>query len=171
MFSRHYTKVSENDSYNQYMGELYRVKGEIWEKDLGLDPCDPARDCGHALRLPVNHPGGTMYFYPTPLEVSSVQEITGLDCSDPDDDDPLVTVMKSCYKANIPIARLRELVDHDDVSDNLTYRCPKSSKCLDCQHSNKFRAMSIQERREQAVIEDSVKLDLSRSVSPSSSPS
>ena len=68
--------------------------------------------------------------------------------------------MKSCYKANIPISRMRELVDHDDVSDNLTYRCSKCSKCLDCQHSNKFRAMSIQERREQAVIQDSVKLDL-----------
>ena len=62
-----------------------------------------------------------MYFYPTPLEASSVQKITGLDCNDPDDDDPLVTIMKSCYKANIPIACLRELVDHDDVSDNLTY--------------------------------------------------
>ena len=66
----------------------------------------------------------------------------------------------SCYKANIPIARLRELVDQDDVSDNLSYRCPKCSKCLDCQHSNKFRALSIQEQREQVVIEESVKLDL-----------
>ena len=108
MFSCHYTKVSGNDSYNQFMGELYRVRGEIWEKALGLDPCDPARDCGHALQLPVNCPRGTVYFYPTPLEASSVQEVTGLDCSDPDDDDPLVTVMKSCYKANIPIACLRE---------------------------------------------------------------
>ena len=101
-----------------------------------------------------------LYFYPTPLEANSLQEITGFECNDPDDKDPLLTGMKSCYKGNIPIARLRELVDHDDVSDNLTYRCSKCSKCLDCQHSNKFRAMSIQERREQAVIKDSVKLDL-----------
>ena len=52
-------------------------------------------------------PRGTVYFYPTPLEAGPAQEITGLDYSDRDDDDPQVTIMKSCYKANIPIARLR----------------------------------------------------------------
>ena len=65
-----------------------------------------------------------MYVYPTPLEASSLREIKVLEYDDPDDEDPILTVMKSCYKANIPIARLRELVDSDDVSDNLTYRCP-----------------------------------------------
>ena len=61
--------------------------------------------------------------------------------------------LESCYKASIPIARLRELVDKDDVSDNLSYRCEKCSKCQDCKHFNKFRAMSMQEQRELAVIE------------------
>ena len=122
---------------------------------MGPDHYDPTLDCGLALQLPVEHPGGTVYFYPTPLEASSLQEINVLEHDDPDDEDPLLTAMKSCYKANIPIASLRKLVDSDDVSDNLTYRCAKCSKCLDCQHSNKFRAMSIQERREQAVIEES----------------
>ena len=109
MFSRPSTKAPGNDSYNQFMGELYRVKGEIWEKAFGLDPCDPARDCRHALQLPVSCPRGTVYFYPTPLEAGPAQEVTGLEYSDPADDDPLLTIMKSCYKANIPIARLREL--------------------------------------------------------------
>ena len=48
--------------------------------------------------------------------------------------------------------------------DNITvFRiiyCNIRTKCLDCRHSNKFRALSIQERREQVVIEESVKLDL-----------
>ena len=68
-------------------------------------------------------------------------------------------MMQSCYKATIPISRLRELIDRDDVSDNTSYRCERCSKCLDCRHSNKFHAMSIQERREQALIEESVKLN------------
>ena len=134
------------------MGELHQVRGEIWEKALGLDHCDPTQDCRLALQLPVTYPKGTVYFYPTPLEASSEQEVTGVECNDPKDEDPLLTVMKSCYKANIPISPMRELVDHDDVSDNLTYRCPKCSKCLDCQHSNKFRAMSISLRHKMVVV-------------------
>ena len=51
-------------------------------------------------------------------------------------------------------------MDADDVSDNLTYRCPKCSKCQECRNSTKNRAISTQERVEQAVIEESVKLDL-----------
>ena len=57
------------------------------------------------------------------------------------------------------IARLQELVNEDDVSDTLSYRYEKCSKCQECKHSNKFRAMSVQERREQAVIEESVTLN------------
>ena len=68
-----------------------------------------------------------------------------LEYHDPMEKDQLFMIRESCYKTSIPIARLRELVDEEDVSDNLSYRCEKCSKCQDCKHSNKFRAMSMQE--------------------------
>ena len=36
-----------------------------------------------------------------------------------------------------------------DRHKKLHPRCPKCSKCQKCQHSNKFWAMSVQERQEQ----------------------
>ena len=60
-----------------------------------------------------------------------------LDYHDPVEENHQLTTMQSCYKASIPKARLRELIDEDDVSDNLSYRCEKCSKWQDCKHSNK----------------------------------
>ena len=51
--------------------------------------------------------------------------------------------MQSCYKATIPIARLREMGDKDDVLDNLSYHSEKCTKCQECKHSSKFRAMNF----------------------------
>ena len=84
-------------------------------------------------------------FYPTPLKRGVLEDLGALEYDDPIDYSPLMTIMKSCYMATIPISRLRKLVDEDDVSDNLSYRCPRCSKCQDCQHSNKYRAMNVQE--------------------------
>ena len=64
------------------------------------------------------------------------------------------------YKAIIPIARMRELVDEDNTADTITYRCPDCSKCLVCKRSHKRTAISLQESAEQTIIESSVKLDL-----------
>ena len=36
------------------------------------------------------------------------------------------------YKATIPIARLRELVDQDDLDDFVSYKCPECLKCIKC---------------------------------------
>ena len=74
------------------LGEGTRT-GSRWSC-TGLRAC-PAASCELSSRNCV--------FLPYPLEPGSVQEITGLDYSDPDDDDPQVAVMKSCYKANIPV--------------------------------------------------------------------
>ena len=120
----------------------------------------PELDCNLALQLHMGLRGENgSCFYPTPLEQDTIPDQQMLEYHNPVEKDHLFTVMQSCYKATIPIARLRELVDEDNVSDNLSYRCERCSKCQDCKHSNKFRAMSMQERREQAVIEESVTLD------------
>ena len=63
------------------------------------------------------------------------------------------------YKAIIPIARMRELVDKDDTADTITYRCPDCIKCVVCKRSRKRTAISLQSA-EQTIIESSVKLDL-----------
>ena len=68
IFSRRHSNAPGDDGYSRFMGELHKIQGELWEKVGGLDPCDPARDCGHALQLPVSCPHGTVYFYPTPLK-------------------------------------------------------------------------------------------------------
>ena len=38
----------------------------------------------------------------------------------------------SVHKAVIPIARLRVLLDQDDVGDTVSFRCPECSKCMTC---------------------------------------
>ena len=84
-------------------------------------------------------------FLPHAPRTETIPNQSVLDYYDPVEEDRQLTIMQLCYKATIPIARLRELVVEDDVSDNLSYRCEKCSKCQDCKHSNKFRAMSVQE--------------------------
>ena len=63
------------------------------------------------------------------------------------------------HKAVIPIARMRELVDQDDIGNSITYRCSECSKCMTCKRSKRNTAVSIQESREQTIIENSVIID------------
>ena len=65
----------------------------------------------------------------------------------------------SVYKAMVPIARLREIVDQEDVGDVVSYRCPACSKCVRCKESGKTRAITLQEAVEQDIIEKSVTID------------
>ena len=126
-------------SYNQFIGELYQVRGELLDKAMSPDPTIPELDCTLALQIHMGLPGDNgVCFYPTPLEQETIPDQNVLDYYDPIEEYRQLTIMQSCYKATIPIARLRELVDEDDVADNLSYRCEKCSKCQDCKHSNKF---------------------------------
>ena len=63
------------------------------------------------------------------------------------------------FKATVPIARMRELVDQDDIGDFVTFRCPECSKCMKCKVSRRRTAVSLQESMEQEIIEKSVRLD------------
>ena len=64
----------------------------------------------------------------------------------------------SVHKAVIPIARIRVLLDQDDIGDTLSFRCPDCAKCLNCRKSQRSNAVSLQEAREQVIIELSVKI-------------
>ena len=64
------------------------------------------------------------------------------------------------HKALIPIVRMSELIDEDNMADTITYRCPDCNKCVVCKRSCRRTARSPQESAEQAIIESSVKLDL-----------
>ena len=105
---------------------------------------------------------GTVYMHPYLLEEGLTDNITLNE--DLVEQDPQIIAIQSCYKTAIPIARLWELVNQDDISDNLSYRCPKCSQCMECKYSNKVRAMSVQERCEQVVIEETNTLDLERRI-------
>ena len=64
----------------------------------------------------------------------------------------------SVHKAVIPIARMRVLLDQDDVGDTVSFRCPECSKCMTCKKSQRSTAVSLQEAREQVIIEQSIKI-------------
>lgn len=149
MFSWSMMRNSGADSCNQFLEELYRVRGELLDKAMSSDPRDPGVDCTPVLQIPVAYSNGAVAcFYLLHWNRTCWTRQEPLAYDDIDDEDPRLTAIKFCYKATIPIARLRELVDEDDISDNLSYRCPKCSKCQECRHSNKYRAMSVQKRRE-----------------------
>ena len=63
------------------------------------------------------------------------------------------------FKATVPIARMREILDLDDCDEVSTYRCPECSKCIKCKNSVRRNAISLQEAAEQEIIENSVILD------------
>ena len=64
----------------------------------------------------------------------------------------------SVHKAVIPIARMKVLLDQDDIGDTLSFRCPDCSNCLTCNKSQRSNAVSLQEPREQVIIEQSIKI-------------
>ena len=72
--------------------------------------------------------------------------------------------VQSCmiHKAKVPIARIREVLDIDDNDNLVSYRCSKCSSCPDCKKSWRMTAISLQESREQDIIERSVSLDLKK---------
>ena len=48
----------------------------------------------------------------------------------------------SIHKAVIPIARMRVLLDQEDIGDTVSFRCPECSQCLTCKKSLRRTAES-----------------------------
>ncbi len=65
----------------------------------------------------------------------------------------------SCYKALIPLSKLKGLVDELDIGDIKDFRCDVCSNCTTCRMSARLKTKSLQESFEQEVIEKSVTLD------------
>jgi len=64
------------------------------------------------------------------------------------------------HKTQIPISKIRNLINEDDTTDLVSYRCEECMKCETCKRSPRLIAISVQEAREQQYIESSVKIDL-----------
>jgi hypothetical protein len=64
-----------------------------------------------------------------------------------------------CYKALIPLSKLKGLMDEMDISDVTDFRCDACSNCTTCRMSARVKTKSLQESFEQEVIEKSVHLD------------
>ena len=60
----------------------------------------------------------------------------------------------------VPIARMRELLDQDNPEGLISFRCTTCSACVTCRKSPRTNAISLQESREQDVIEKSVTVNL-----------
>ena len=66
----------------------------------------------------------------------------------------------SVHKAPIPIFAMRQLIDQDYQDQMVTFRCSICTQCITCKISPRTTAISIQEKKEQEVIERSVDVDL-----------
>lgn len=104
--------------------------------------------------------------YPTPL---TIQDFYDLGCRAEESQmeqyaacsgDEIQAHLCSVNKAVIPISRMRELIDQDDIGDTVSYRCPTCSKCITCKKTSKENAVSIQGKVEQEALEKSVHVDL-----------
>ena len=51
-------------------------------------------------------------------------------------------------------------MDIDDLGDTDTYQCPECCKCMKCKKSPRVTAISLQEAREQSMIEAGVHVDI-----------
>ena len=112
-----------------------------------------------------------IYFHPTPLSDQDLIEAGGRIEPEKDLESRIEQLIIdrtipgrnwnncSIHTARIPISKIRELVDQDDVEQLVTYRCEQCSKCEECRKTPRITAISLQEAREQKIIEDSVKID------------
>jgi hypothetical protein len=89
---------------------------------------------------------------------SHEQELLGANCSH------ICTCadIDNCYKAQVPLSKLKGLVDEVDIPQVTDYRCPTCSNCPVCKRSAREKTKSLQEAFEQDVIEKSVTLDLEK---------
>lgn len=67
------------------------------------------------------------------------------------------------HKAKIPLAKIRRLMDGDN-DPLVSYRCPDCEDCTKCRSSPTLKASSLRERAEQKLIEASVRIDYSHSI-------
>ena len=89
--------IRSSRSYNQFLGDLYRVRGELLDKAIDPDPMVPEEDCSQVLQIPMGLPGGSAAcFYPTPLEQELMPEEFVLEHDDPVEED---------HQLNIPATR------------------------------------------------------------------
>ena len=58
----------------------------------------------------------------------------------------------------VPITRMRELINQDDPGGLISFKCSTCSACVQCRKSPRTTAISLQESREQEVIEKSVSI-------------
>ena len=64
-----------------------------------------------------------------------------------------------CYKAAVPLSKLKGLMDEDDIQAGTDYRCDACANCPKCRMSARAKTRSHQEEYEQEVIEKSVTID------------
>ena len=131
--------------------------------------------------IPMTEDDDSPILYPTAL---SEHDFNDLGCVDPDRSEDLIwrnistknpldvcsvclsstaesphSPCSSCFKAKIPLQKLKGMIDEDDVDNIVDYRCPSCAECKRCKESNRSKTLSLQERMEQDLIEKSVKLD------------
>ena len=81
------------------------------------------------------------------------------------------TILESCssthlcsvHKAKVPITKIVKIIDEDDISNLVNYRCPSCQQCTKCLDSNRTKTMSLQESIEQDIIHRSIQIDFDNS--------
>ena len=158
-FNIYFTEV-----YNQYKNSLYpslltALKPEVIDNDCALSEYKEAN-----LPYSFSTSSGETYF-PTPLDSQTFKEL-GQEVEDEKLPDSYICPRLHCqcfttsiFKAKVPLKRLKTFVDENDKDDTINFRCDKCKLCK-CATSNTNKMMSLNEKIEQQIIEESVSVNL-----------
>ena len=64
------------------------------------------------------------------------------------------------YKSAVSLAKMKELLNPNEVDQSVSFRCQECEKCSVCRTSPINKAVSLKERVEQSYIEDSIEIDI-----------
>lgn len=153
---------------NEYRNSLYPTLTRALEPELG-ELTDSVMYLKEESTLRYDLPcdsGGKLY--PTPLtcadfeelgspEVNETEEETFCQCKE---SEPwAVHYSHSVHKARVPLSKLKDFVDEDDIGNTVNFRCSSCLKCKKCMVSDKVKMMSLQEVVEDEILENSVEED------------
>ena len=149
---------------NQYRNSLYPSLMYALKPDIVDSECALSEFKTPSLSYSYTTLSGETIF-PTPVDSKSFNEL-GQEVFDECLPDYELCSSLHCqcfsvtaFKAKVPLRKLRSFLDEQDKDDTVNFRCEKCKLCK-CSVSNRTKMMSLNERIEQQMIEESVSVNL-----------
>ena len=149
---------------SQYRNSLYPSLMNVLKPNINESECALSEYKVTSMPYSYTALSGETYF-PTAVDSNSFQEL-GQDVYDECLPDNEVCSSLHCQclnitvlKARVPLSKLRTFMDEQDKDDTINFRCEKCKLCK-CSSSNRTKMMSLNEKIEQKLIEESVSVNL-----------